>query len=352
MSVSSQHIAVGVHLKQEYIPMLRFAFGITLIMGYAMAVGGDLSYIVPYLALNFLAPGTTVPTLKKGLGFVAIVTVTNVVVFLFTSFFYNFTLVYLLLLALILFYLYYTTKLSFIVKLFMLISLLAFPVPKSGVDPITWAYAITNTLSLGSLFSVLVVWLVYALFPDKPKITDEKETADKPKNIPGPKERFYKALEILAITFPVVLLFVFFQWGDALLVLIYIVVLTMLQEASHTAGKVKIMGNLIGGLATIIFYQLIVTVPFFFFFLLLLLGTALFFATRIFSGKPTASLYKTGFSALVLIIGGVSTGTDAAGSEIWVRIFQVMIAVFYVVAALALVKEIKSRKQKKQISGV
>ena len=282
----------------------------------------------------------------------AIVTVTNVVVFLFTSFFYNFTLVYLLLLALILFYLFYTTKLSFIVKLFMLISLLAFPVPESGVDPITWAYAITNTLSLGSLFSVLVVWLVYALFPDKPKIIDKKEAAAKQKNIPGPRERFYKALEILAITFPVVLLFVFFQWGDALLVLIYIVVLTMLQEASHTAGKVKIMGNLIGGAATIIFYQLIVTVPFFFFFLLLLLGTALFFATRIFSGKPSASLYKTGFSALVLIIGGVSTGTDAAGSEIWVRIFQVMIAVFYVVAALALVKEIKSRKQKKQISGV
>jgi len=50
---------------------------------------------------------------------------------------------------------------------------------------------------------------------------------------------------------------------------------------------------------------------------------------------------------LVLIIGGVSTGTEAAGSEIWIRIIQVMTAVFYVVAALAVVKAYKAQRRKR-----
>jgi ABC-type dipeptide/oligopeptide/nickel transport system permease subunit len=96
-------------------------------------------------------------------------------------------------------------------------------------------------------------------------------------------------------------------------------------------------------------------VPYFPFFILLLLGTALLFAVRIFSKRPDATLYKTGFSALVLIIGGVVTGTDEAGSEIWMRIIQVMTAVFYVVAASAIIDVVKTqslkRKERKQLKN-
>jgi hypothetical protein len=349
MSVNDQSSSAVLKVDRDYMPAFRYAFGITLIMGYAMAFGGDLSYIVPFLSLNFLAPGTKMPSLSKGAGFVFIVAVTSIAGFLFTSFFYNYTWVYIPLLGLILFYMFYTTRLSFVTKLFMLIALLAFPVPSSGLDPVTWAYAITNTLVAGSIFSILVVWFVYSLFPDKQAIkTKGGDSAAPTKHIMDSRERFNNALNIFIITFPVVLLFIFFQWGDALLVLIYIVVLSTLQEASHNAGKAIIIGNLIGGLATIIFYELIIIAPNYLFFLLLLLGTALFFAGKIFSGKPESSLYKTGFSALVLIIGGVSTGTDAAGSEISKRIVQVMIAVLYVVVVLFVTKTFKAVKRKNE----
>jgi len=348
MSASQHSIAAGVSLDREYMPALRYAFGIMLIMGYAMAFGGSLSYIVPYLALNFLAPGSKKPSLRQGITFVAIVALTSFAGLVFTFFFYDFIWVYIPLLGLILFYLYYTDSLQFIVKLFLLIALLAFPVPMPGIDPSTWAFAIANTLVIGSFFTIIMVWIVYTLFPDKPLLSLDNETpAAAAKKLPGKKERFNNALETFIITFPVVLVFIFFQWESALLVLLYIVVLSMMQEASHTAGKVKIFGNLIGGLATIIFYVLIIIVPSFFFFLLLLPGTALLFADRIFSERPDASLYKTGFSALVLIIGSVSTGTEAAGSEIWLRILQVMTAVLYVVAALAVVEAFKARKRKR-----
>jgi hypothetical protein len=349
MSVSNQSSLAVLEVDRDYMPAFRYAFGITLIMGYATAFGGDLSYIVPYLSLNFLAPGAKMPSLSKGAGFVIIVAVTSIAGFAFTSFFYNYTWVYIPLLGLILFYMFYTTRLSFVTKLFMLIALLAFPVPSSGLDPVTWAYAITNTLVAGSVFSILVVWFVYLLFPDKPVVETKGKTSAAPsKQVLDSRERFNNALSVFIITFPVVLLFIFFQWDNALLVLIYIVVLSTMQKASHTAGKAIIIGNLIGGLATIIFYELIIIAPNYLFFLLLLLGTALLFAGKIFSGKPEAPLYKTGFSALVLIIGGVSTGTDAAGSEISERIVQVMIAVLYVVVALIVSEAFKSVKRKNE----
>jgi energy-converting hydrogenase Eha subunit E len=244
---------------------------------------------------------------------------------------------------------YYTNRISFITKLFLLIALLAYPVPKPGIDPAVWAYAIANTLTIGSFFSILTVWIVYALFPDKSgPATEKKSDSAGTGNGPGVKERFNRALEILIITFPVVIAFIFFQWGNALLVLIYIVVLSMLPGSGHAAGKVKILGNIIGGAATIIFYNLIVIVNEFLFFILLFLGTILFFAGKIFSDRPEATLYKTGFSALVIIIGGVTTSTGTAGSEIWMRILQVMTAVFYVVGASAVLEAVKIRKMKKR----
>lgn len=349
MSVRSHSISTNMVVNREYMPAIRYAFGTTLIMSYAMGFGGYLAYLIPFLALNFLSPGTKMPTFKQGVSFVLMVAVTSFIGFLFTAFLYNYTWVFIPLLGLILFYLYYTTQLTFMVKLFLLISLLAYPVPSSGMDPTVWAYLVANTLVMGSVFSILMVWIVYGLFPDRPEsVTGNDAAPAATGKVPGQKERFNRALEIFLVTFPVVLLFFFFQWSDALLVLVYVVVLSMLPDTGKTAGKVKIYGNLIGGVATLIFYELIVIVPNFFFFILLILGTALFFADKIFSGKPVSALYKTGFSALVLLIGSISTSTDTAGSQVWSRVILVMCAVFYVVLAFKVVENFKSLKEKRR----
>jgi len=343
MSVKAKHIRTNILINLEYRPALRYAVGMTIIMAIAMAFGGYLGYVVPYLSNNFLAPGTKNPTFKQGVGFVVMVTLTIFFSYFLTSFFYDFMWVYIPLLALILFLIFYTTRFTFIVKLFFIIALLAFPVPSSGINPTDWAYLVGKTLIFGSVYSILIVWFVYILIPDLPVTAEEQKAvsvaAEKPP-LPGPKERFNSALERLIVTFPVVLLFIFYQWYDALLILIYIVILSMMPDAGKSKGKVKIYGNLIGGAATLVFYTLIVIAPSFFFFQILFLGTALLFAIKIFSGKPDWSVYKSGFSALVLIIGSISTHfTDTAGTEIWQRILMIMTAVFYVVGAFAVFED-------------
>jgi len=337
------HILPAWHrLDQKYIPVFRFALGVTLIMAFTTAFGGQLAYIIPVLSISFLAPPKKL-SIKQGVIFVVIVAFSTIAGYLFTGFFYDFTWVFIPLVAIILLWIYYTTALPVPLKLFLLISLLATPVPKPGMDTTVWARAIAITLTTGAIFSVLVIWIVYALFPDHEV---PAKAAAKPKSIvKSSDERFRQAFETFLITFPVFMVFVVFQGGNGLLVLIYIVILSMMSGISHAAGKVKIYGNLLGGVVILLFYQLIATVPFLLFFLLLYLGTALFFASHIFSGDRTSSVYKTAFSSLTLIIGQVSLGTATAGGEIWSRIIQVMIAVFYVIGMQELMNALKSGKQ-------
>ncbi len=318
----------------EYRPALRYAFGSTLIMAMVMSTGAELGYIIPMLALSFIGPGSKQPSLKQSIGFIIIVAASSIFAFVFTVFFYEYMLIYIPLLALILIWIYYTTSISIMAKLFLLISLLASPVPIPGVDIKVWSYILAATLTTGAIFTMIVVWIVFALFPDNKKDII-KQAAQKPQSKPIPKDiRLRNALEIFVVTFPIVLLFIFFQGGNALLVLLYIVILAMLPRSSgRMAGKGKIYGNIIGGLITIVFYEILIIVPNFFFFILLFLGTALIFSEIVFAGKKYSGLFKTGFSTLTLIIGSTTNSTDNAANEIWIRVFQVMLAVFYVVGA-------------------
>jgi len=323
-------------------PVLRYAVGSTIIIGLAVILGHELAYIIPLLALNFLAPGNKLPTTFGGLTFLAIVVITTTAGFLFVKYFYDHTWFFLPVLALILFWIYYTTKLVISVKLFLLISFLAMPVPMYHMDPTTWALALQKTLVYGSFFTLLMVLFVYVLFPDKPGTA----AAVTPQGAAGLSRemRLSRALDIFLVTFPVVVLYIFFQWGNSLLILLYVVVLSMMPSG-HKAGMAKLAGNILGGGITLIFYQLITIVPNFFFFLLVYLGLALFFANKIFSDTRALLLYKTAFSTITLIMSESILGGEEAGTAIGIRILEVFGVVVYIITSFALLNLIKTQRQ-------
>jgi hypothetical protein len=335
-------------INQNVMPMFRYAFGATLIMAFAMAFGGQLAFVIPFLALNFLSPGTKKPTLKQAIVFVLIVAVSSVSALLFTSFLFPYPLVYIPLLALILFGVFYTDRINLISKIFLILSFLAIPVMYPGMNVMEWGSAITLTLIIGSALSILVVWFVYLLFPDKYIQKEQRKApANKKQEIQDQKERLYNAVGVLLVTFPVVLGFIFFQWNSSILVLTYIVLFTMMSDVGKVQGKIKIYGNIIGGAVTLVFYQMIVIVPNFFFFILLFLGVALLFSTKIFSGKPDAIYYKTAFATLTLVIGNVSIGTENATNEIWLRLLQIFIAVAYMIVGLEIINFYRDKRELK-----
>lgn len=326
-------------------PVVRYAVGSTLLMAMAMGIGWDMAFLTPVLALGFFAPGTGMPRFKEGMGFVGIIAVTTYTGFIFTRFFLDYTMLFILLMTLALLSIFYTKRLKAKAKVFMLISLLLLPM--LGMQSMALAYAFTQAFILGAAITILLVWVVYALFPDKPRTKETQEDPVPPAAAPSDEDRFRYALETLIVVFPVVLAFFFFQWSGGLIILIFITILSMQPSFNYKAGMAMIMGNLLGGIFAIVLYELLVMVPQYVFFILMVLATAIFFSSRLFSLNPKAPLFGMGFSTFLLIMGQSISGTDDAGEKVWMRVIMIMIAVIYVVTAFSIIEAYKSRKKRK-----
>jgi hypothetical protein len=94
-----------------------------------------------------------------------------------------------------------------------------------------------------------------------------------------------------------------------------------------------------------LFYQLLVAAPTLGFFVALTALTTLVIGTRIFSERPEAPVYATMLSTVLLLIGGsiAPFGDDVSGSFM-LRIGQILVAVLYVVGALALIDRIRTER--------
>ena len=73
---------------------------------------------------------------------------------------------------------------------------------------------------------------------------------------------------------------------------------------------------------------------------------ALLFGRQLFSGKPTAPLYGSAFSTVLILIGtGTSAFGDEASSKFITRIAQILLAVCYLVGALSLLQHTRLRER-------
>ena len=322
--------------------MLRYALGSTLLMALAMGIGWDLAYLTPVLALGFFAPGSTMPSFKEGLAFVATIALTTLTVFIFTKLFLDYILLFILLLGLALLTIFYTNKLGPKPKVFMLISLLL--IPMLGLQNLAISLVFTKMFIGGAAITMVLVWVIYSLFPDKtaPVVSAAAKTSGEG---PSARARFSYALDTLLIVFPVVLVFFFFQWSGGLIILIFITILSMQPTFNYKAGMAMILGNLLGGIFAIVAYELVVMVPFYPYFVLMVLAVSLFFASKLFSKSPRAPLFGMGFSTFLLITGQSISSTDDAGGKVWMRVLMIMIAVIYVVTAFRIMEAYKEKRK-------
>jgi hypothetical protein len=325
-------------------PLLRYALGSTLLMALAMGIGWDLAFLTPVLALGFFAPGSTMPSFKEGLAFVATIALTTLTGFIFTKLFLDYILLFILLLGLALLTIFYTNKLGPKPKVFMLISLLL--IPMLGLQNLAISLVFTKMFIGGAAITMVLVWVIYSLFPDKPA-AHASVTGKAADEGPSAQARFSYALDTLMIVFPVVLVFFFFQWTGGLIILIFITILSMQPSFNYKAGMAMIIGNLLGGIFAIVAYELVVMVPFYPYFVLMVLAVSLFFASKLFSKSPKAPLFGMGFSTFLLITGQSITSTDDAGGKVWMRVLMIMIAVIYVVTAFRILEAYKEKKKRK-----
>jgi hypothetical protein len=322
-------------------PVLRYAFGSAIIMMTAMALDYTLGYLTPVLALGFLAPGAKPPTLKSSLFFLLLIFVTSLTGVLFSRFFIDYPLVFLPLLILIIFHLYYDNKLNQM-KIWFLISLML--IPMISQQSVQMGNMVAVNLVLNAFLAIVLVTVVYFLFPARNNIAAEKK-AQVAETL-NPKQRFTEALKKTLVLMPLLVLFFVFSITNAILILIFASILSMNPATSNKkAGIALILANLGGGLLAIIAFNLLTVVPDFIFLGLITLFTGLLIGQKLFSKKPLSSLFGTAFSTFLLILGNVTSFVGEAGEMVWTRIFQLAIVVIYVVVAFYLVNDfIPTRK--------
>jgi len=347
MSGNSSAIAVAVETDEKLHGVLRYAVGSALIMMIALGYDYQLAYFTPVLALNFLAPGAKAPTLKSSALFLFSVVVASFSGLMFSRFFADYPLVFLPLLALILFHLYYTTALQ-PMKVWLIISLLLIPMMWMQ-SPALGATVATN-LVINAALALVMAWLVYFIFPVKESVSPSN--AKKVTGQLSSGQRFISAITKTLVVVPVVILFFVFQWSGSMLVLFFIAILSMNPAtANRKTGVAMILANLGGGIAAIIVFNLLTIATSFIYSGILTLLVGLLFGNGLFGGKPVAALFGMAFSTFLLILGNVISLAGEAGDIVWARIFQIGVAMIYMVAAFGWIDQISGSFKKIKSEG-
>jgi hypothetical protein len=333
MSDNSAAITLANGNDENLHGILRYSIGSAIIMMVALGYDYQLAYFTPVLALNFLAPTAKAPTLKSSAAFLLSVGVASLAGVIFSRFFLDYPLVFLPLLALILFHIYYTTALQGM-KVWLIISLLL--IPMMSLQSAELGRIVAVNLFVNALLALLLVWVIYFIFPVNSTIVagDKKAAA----NQPSARQRFVSALSKSMVVIPVVVMFFVFNWSGSILILFFIAILSMNPASANKKTSVAmILANLGGGLAAIVAFNLLTAATSFIYSGILTLLVGLLFAKGLFSHKPAAPLFGMAFSTFLLILGNVISLAGEAGDIVWARIFQIGVAMVYMVIAFRLI---------------
>ena len=219
-------------------------------------------------------------------------------------------------------------------KVWLIISLLV--IPMVSMQSAQMGKLVAVNLFLNALLAMVLVGLVFFIFPENISGTT---IAKKPAPIAlSAQQRFVAAGKQILVVAPLLICFFVFNWKDMILVLIFVSILSMNPAAANKKlGLAIIAANLGGGLAAIAAFNLLTVVPNLFFMALITVLTGLLFGAGLFTGKPAAALFGTGFSTFLLILGNVTSIFGEAGEMVWSRIFQLGIVVVYIVVAFYVV---------------
>ena len=150
---------------------------------------------------------------------------------------------------------------------------------------------------------------------------------------------------------PLVALFFSLGLVDSILTLVFAAIFAQQPDlrSGLRGAAALVLANFAGGLAAVLVFGLFVGAPTFTFMIAMMLLVGLLFGKRIFSDRPSAGLYGTAISTLLIIAGGAVTSTgDATTLDVLQRVFQIGLAAAYLVVAFSLIDRFTPGLQSRQ----
>ena len=329
---------------QTSVRVIRFAVGVTISVALAYGIEWPLSFLLPVLTSLLLSFPLPMPSLQAGLRNMLYTLAAFGLGLVFSLFFLQYPLAYILMLGFVLFHLYYYLNRggSFWLTLMSMIAILLLPMLANTHG------GLATGLSLGFVWSswltVIMVWFSHLLVPDPQAAKFPQSPGFQSGYSPVAAQLAFKSTLII---FPLATLFIVFDLMDFLLVMIFAALFILKPELSkgREAGRNSLISTLLGGACAWVFYWLIVAVPEYHFYIILMFLTTLSFAMNIFSAKPTAKYYASALVALLILVNGsMAEGADFVGLFV-TRIVLIVLAVLYIVAALKVLDSYWPAKQ-------
>lgn len=318
---------------QTSVRIIRFAIGVSLSAALAYGISWPLSFLLPVLVSFMLSLPLPIPSLKAGLRNMLHTLLAFGIGLIFSLFFLQYPIVYLIMLGMVLFHLYYYLNRggSLWLSLMSIIAILMLSMLGNSHE------GLATGISLGFIgtgwLTIIMVWFSYMLVPD-PQATPFPQA---PGFQPGySRPAAEAALKSTIVILPLASLFFILDLTSYMLVMIFAALFILKPELNEgkEAGMNSLISTLLGGVFAWVFFWLIVAVPEFYFYVVLMLLTSLYFGMQVFSGKPTAKYYSSALIALLILVNG-SMGEGAEFTEKFImRIILITLAVSYIVTAL------------------
>lgn len=210
------------------------------------------------------------------------------------------------------------------------------------------AFIIGVAALLNFVVAILAAWVAFLLLPAPPALPSHAvESLSAAKAIS-------MARSMMLVIGPLFIAFLLFGWSD-ILVLVYSAVITTALSAeggSKQGGNLFIANLVLGGLAMLIVYEALVMVPSLAFMIAMVLCVCLIFGRGIFAGGHWAALWSSGLNGFLILLGGTLLKEDVdAGSKMFDRVFQILLATAYVAFAYQVLELFRALKLKWRPGG-
>lgn len=322
----------------------RLTLGVTTSVAVAYGIAWPLSFLTPIFAVMFLT-GPQWMSWGAALKVIILLAISLLIGITISEFLLDFPLICVPFYGLVFFLIYYVISPSAppLVSLFMTLGVTMIPI--MGFADIGLAHIVASYLLVNMIMGMFFAWLFHSLLPDTRIKQSEGSEAKKPPPKPpmvSENERLRLALVSTIVSLTAVIIFFSLSLTQYALAMMLICIMagTPNQNASVKFLKGNMIATLIGGIAVIIAYNLLVAVPTYSFLICLVLCFSLLFSVKIFGDSPLAPIFQSGFTTFLVLLGS-STGVEkSAAGDFYLRIAQIIFAGLFTVVALMVVERL------------
>lgn len=319
---------------------LRLAFGVTACFAAVEALDWDATFLAPLLAANMLVKQPRPPSLSQGLAVIMLIALSTGAVLALTAMVISKPAALILALTLLLYLSFYAHWRGAPDLVTLLLQLSAVTLPTIAVLSPAGAGTFAATLISAGVVALIAVWVAHAAFP-APAATADATPAASARRAAEPTMAARHALLDTVVLLPALAWFVLDATQVAIVVLIVIVTLLRLhdRQQGQRAALGLILGNLIGGVAAVIVYNLVILNSTLLFFIAACLAASLMFAARIATAGDRAPVYAIALATFILLLGLGMTPLPGGSGEAFInRLLNVLLASAYAIGGLALVE--------------